>query len=70
MYDRDRVGVHSLNSVSCFVAEQGMPGIVIPLGSGPSQVYSRGQRTARWKIGQEDYVRLVEYARRDYHGDR
>ncbi|MFV2066440.1 MAG: hypothetical protein ACC645_05630, partial [Pirellulales bacterium] len=30
MYDRDRVGVHSLNSISCHVPERGMPGIIIP----------------------------------------
>ncbi len=25
--------------------------------------YPRGDREARWKLGQEDYLRLVEYAR-------
>ncbi len=65
MYNRDRVGVHSLNSISCFVAERGMPGIIIPMGSGKVRVYSRGERTVRWKLGQEDYARLVEYARSD-----
>ncbi len=65
MYDRNRVGVHSLNSISCFVAERGMPGIIIPMGSGDVHVYSRAERTVRWKLGQEDYARLVEYARSD-----
>jgi hypothetical protein len=57
------VGVFSLNSIFCFVAERGMPGIVIPMGSGEIRAYSRAERTARWKLGQEDYLRLVEYAR-------
>jgi hypothetical protein len=65
MYERDRVGVRSLNSISCFVADRGMPGIVIPMGAGPVQTYSRAERTVRWKLGQEDYLRLVEYARGD-----
>lgn len=69
MYDRDRVGVHSLNSISCFVAERGMPGIIIPMGSGEVHTYSRGQRTIRWKLGQEDYLRLVEYARAEGGGE-
>lgn len=63
MYERDRVGVLSLNSIFCFIADRGMPGIVIPMGAGPVQTYSRAQRTVRWKLGQEDYLRLVEYAR-------
>jgi hypothetical protein len=63
MHERDRVGVHSLNSISCYVPEHGMPGIVIPMGSGDIRTYSRAERTVRWKLGQEDYLRLVEYAR-------
>ncbi len=63
MHERNRVGVHSLNSISCFVAGQGMPGIIIPMGSGKVHTYSRGARTVRWKLGQEDYMRLVQYAR-------
>ena len=63
MHERDRVGVHSLNSISCHVPERGMPGVVIPMGSGEIRTYSRAQRTVRWKLGQEDYLRLVEYAR-------
>lgn len=57
------VGVFSLNSIFCFVADRGMPGIVIPMGDGEIKSYSRAERTARWKLGQEDYLRLVEYAR-------
>ncbi|MFA6563001.1 MAG: hypothetical protein WCV00_13910 [Verrucomicrobiia bacterium] len=64
MHERERVGVHSLNSISCHVPEHGMPGIVIPMGAGDIKTYSRAERTVRWKLGQEDYLRLVEYARR------
>lgn len=32
--------------------------------------YPRSQRIARWKQRQEDYLRLVEYARADDQGDR
>jgi hypothetical protein len=49
-------GVFSLNSIFCFVAERGMPGLVIPLGSGDVKAYSRAERTVRWKLGQEDYA--------------
>jgi hypothetical protein len=63
MYDSDRVGVFSINSIFCHVPERGMPGIVIAMGSGDIRTYSRAERTARWKLGQEDYLRLVEYAR-------
>ncbi|MFA6543755.1 MAG: hypothetical protein WCS99_04970 [Limisphaerales bacterium] len=62
MYDRNRVGVFSINSISCYVPERGMPGIVIAMGSGDIRTYSRAERTVRWKLGQEDYLRLVEYA--------
>jgi len=63
MHELDRVGVHSLNSISCHVPERGMPGVVIAMGSGDIRTYSRAERTVRWKLGQEDYLRLVEYAR-------
>lgn len=63
MHERDRVGVRSLNSIFCFVAERGMPGIVIPMGAGATKVYSRAERTVRWKLSQEDYLRLAEYVR-------
>lgn len=63
MYDSDRVGVFSINSIFCYVPERGMPGIVIALGSGDIRTYSRAERTVRWKLGQEDYLRLIEYAR-------
>ncbi len=59
----DGGGVHSLNSISCHIPERGMPGVVIPMGSGDIRTYSRAQRTVRWKLGQEDYLRLVEYSR-------
>ena len=65
MYEPDRAGVHSLNSISCYVPEHGMPGVVIPMGSGDIRTYSRGERTVRWKLDQEDYLRLVEYAREE-----
>lgn len=65
MYDRNRVGVFSVNSISCYVPERGMPGIVIPMGSGEIRTYSRAERTVRWKLGQEEYLRLIEYARTD-----
>lgn len=63
MYEKDRVGVFSLNTIFCFAPDTAMPGIVIPMGSGEIRPYPRGQRVARWKLGQEDYLRLVEYAR-------
>lgn len=68
MHERERVGVHSLNSISCYVPEHGMPGIVIPTGSGEVSTYSRADRTVRWKVGQEEYLRLVEYARDESPG--
>lgn len=36
-----------------------------PLGSGDIRTCSRAERTVRWKLGQEDYLRLVEYAREE-----
>jgi hypothetical protein len=57
------LGLFSLNLIFCFVAERGVPGIVIPMGSGDIKAYSRAERTVRWKLSQEDYLRLVEYAR-------
>jgi hypothetical protein len=63
MYSEDKAGVFSLNSIFCHVPDRGMPGIVIPMGSGDIRTYSRAERATRWKLGQEDYLRLVEYAR-------
>lgn len=63
MYMKEKVGVYSLNSTSCYVPDRGMQGVVIPMGSGPIRTYSRAQRTVYWKMGEEDYLRLVEYAR-------
>jgi hypothetical protein len=47
-----------------------MPGIVIPMGFGEIPTYPRSQRIARWKQRQEDYLRLIEYARAAAQGDR
>lgn len=58
-----KTGVFSLNSIFCFAPNGGMPGIVIPMGYGEIQPHPQPQRIARWKQRQEDYVRLVEYAR-------
>jgi len=63
MYFKEKVGVYSLNSTSCYVADRGMQGVVIPMGSGPTGTLSRAERTVRWKMGEEDYLRLVEYSR-------
>lgn len=65
MHDRKKVGVYSLNSISCYAPDQGMPGIVIPMGSGPIRVHTRAERAVLWKMRQEDFLRLVEYARGD-----
>jgi hypothetical protein len=62
MFNKEKVGIFSLNSTSCHAPNQ-QPGIVIPMGSGPIRTHSRAQRTAHWKTRQEDYLRLVEYAR-------
>ncbi|MFQ6093411.1 MAG: hypothetical protein ACE5OR_12205 [bacterium] len=63
-------GVYRLNSIFPFVPDGGMPGIVIPMGYGDVVPLPRAQRIARWKQRQEDYLRLVEYARADDPGDR
>ena len=62
MYTKEKVGIFSLNSTSCHDPHV-MQGMVIPMGSGPIPTLSRAQRAARWKARQEDYLRLVEYAR-------
>jgi outer membrane protein assembly factor BamB len=64
MFDREKVGIYSMNSTSCYMPHT-MQGVVIPMGSGPLPTYSRAERTARWKTRQEDYLRLVEYARNE-----
>jgi hypothetical protein len=69
MYWKEKVGIFSLNSTSCYLPDR-MQGVVIPMGSGPIRTYSRAQRTAAWKARQEDYLRLVEYARTDSQSDR
>ena len=60
---KEKTGVFSLNSIVSFAPNRGMPGIVIPMGFGDIRPYPLPQRMARWKQRQEDYVRLVEYAR-------
>ncbi len=55
-------GVYSLNAITCHVPND-MPGITISKGLDKFPTNSRGQRTVNWKLGQEDYLRLVEYAR-------
>jgi len=63
-------GVYSLNTIFSFVPIGiTMPGMVIPIGLGDIRPYPRSQRIARWKQRQEDYLRLVEYARADSQGD-
>ena len=64
MFHKEKVGIFSLNSTACHAPDQ-RPGVVIPMGKGPIRTYSRGQRTVRWKVRQEDYLRLVEYARNE-----
>jgi hypothetical protein len=63
MHRNGNTGVFSLNSIFSFEPDGGMPGIVIPMGFGDIRTYPRAQRIARWKQRQEDYLRLVEYAR-------
>jgi len=70
MHWRWKTGVFSLNTIFSFVPDGGIPGIVIPMGFGDIKPYPRSQRIARWKQRQEDYLRLVEYARTDSQGDR
>ena len=62
MYWKDKVGLFNLSSTGAYLPHE-MQGVVIPMGSGPIRTYSRAKRTARWKARQEDYLRLVEYAR-------
>ncbi|MFH1924646.1 MAG: hypothetical protein ABIP48_32745 [Planctomycetota bacterium] len=64
MYWKDKVGLFNLSSTMAYLPHS-MQGVVIPMGSGPIRTYSRAQRTARWKARQEDYLRLVEYARNE-----
>ena len=62
MYWNHKVGIYSLNSTACYLPHR-MQGVVIPMESGPIRTYPRAKRTALWKARQEDYLRLVEYAR-------
>ena len=70
MHWKWKTGVFSLNSIFSFIPDGGMPGIVIPMGFGEIRPLPRPQRIARWKQRQEDYLRLVEYARADDQSDR
>jgi hypothetical protein len=70
MHWKETRGVFSLSSIFSFVPDGGMPGIVIPMGYGDIVPLPRAQRIARWKQRQEDYLRLVEYARADVRIDR
>ncbi len=70
MHWKWKTGVNSLNTIFGFVPDRGMPGIVIPMGFGDIKPYPRSQRIARWKQLQEDYLRLIEYARADDDGRR
>ena len=70
MHWKETRGVFSLNSIFSFVPDGGMPGIVIPMGYGDVVPLSRAQRIVRWKQRQEDYLRLIEYARSDVRLDR
>ena len=63
MHWKETRGVFSLLSIFCFAPNGAMPGIVIPMGYGDIPTLPRSQRIARWKQRQEDYLRLVEYAR-------
>jgi len=63
MYWKEKTGVFSLNSITCFAPGVAMPGVAMPMGSGKIPTQPRGPRIARWKLRLEDYLRLVEYAR-------
>lgn len=66
MFSKESVGVYSMFGHTAGVpglAGAAIQGIAVPMGSGKVRTYPRGEREARWKLGQEDYLRLVEYAR-------
>jgi hypothetical protein len=63
MHWKEKTGVFTLLSIFCFAPNGSMPGIVIPMGYGDIPTLPRSQRIAHWKQRQEDYLRLVEYAR-------
>ena len=52
---------HTMNEAG--LDGRAVQGIAMPMGSGNIRAYPRGEREGRWKLGQEDYLRLVEYAR-------
>lgn len=65
MFQKEAVGVYSMFghvSAAPGLESRAVPGIGVPMGSGPVRVYPRGVREARWKVRQEEYLRLVEYA--------
>jgi hypothetical protein len=65
MFEKKSVGLYSLlgHTQGVPIQNRGLQGIAVPMGSGPVRTYPRGEREARWKLGQEDYLRLVEFAR-------
>jgi len=66
MYSETTLGVYGLGGVSVSGGSlEDLPkiqGVGIPLNVATVH-YVRGQRESRWKLGQEDYLRLVELAR-------
>jgi hypothetical protein len=66
MFGKGQVGAFSLFGHITNVPGRELPakqGVALPMGTGTVRPYPRGQSEARWKLGQEDYLRLVEYAR-------
>lgn len=66
MFAKDAVGLYSLfghTAGAAGLSSAGIQGIAVPMDSGPVHTYPHGERSARWKLEQEEYLRLVEYAR-------
>jgi len=66
MYSATTLGVYGLGGVSVSGGSledlSKIQGVGIPLNVATVH-YLRGERESRWKLGQEDYLRLVELAR-------
>jgi hypothetical protein len=65
LFSEKTLGVYSLGGVSNSGGSlENLPiqGVAIPLNVATVH-YLRGERESRWKLGQEDYLRLVELAR-------